>query len=124
MVVNVNETRSENEPLGIQGCFAGFRDQFADCNDTVARDPHVRAVERRTSAIRDLCVQNHERLRCCLGIGGKECQTAEKQLREKGFGDLLKHSLDKSFVVLWSIRCPKNDNTPEIFSTRKQMTGN
>jgi len=58
-LVNVNETRSENEPLGIQGCFPGFGTNLPIATIRLPANPHVRAVERAPVPSATLCVQNH-----------------------------------------------------------------
>ncbi len=83
MVVNVDKSGSKNQSLCVDSWFAGFRCQFADSNDMPRGDANVCPKERRARAVRDLRVQNQQRLRRFLGAGGQKRQKAEEQLREE-----------------------------------------
>src|SRR5512136_219168 len=100
MIVNINETRSENQPFGIQGWFTRLWREFAHGNDSVSGDADVCAIERSARAVGDLRVQNQQTVRRFLGVRGKKRCTPEKQQSNKNREFWLYHSCEGSFSFL------------------------
>src|SRR5271157_2842854 len=99
MVVDVNESRCEDEAFGVEGGFVFFGLQFADADDVTLRDADVGFAQGSPGAIREERIQDEKRSGLLLRAHGPESHGRERQGNNSGDNY---HSSNHSHATLLS----------------------
>jgi hypothetical protein len=82
VVVNIDETGSEDKAVGVDGRLVFFGLEFADADDVAENDADVGSVNRGACTVGDACVDDEEGARLLLGE-----EREESQKRDNGHGN-------------------------------------
>src|ERR1700733_7448920 len=63
MVMNIDESRRENQPLRVNNLLALRRLEHTDLGDAITRNAHADFFQRRVATIRHLRIDNYKRSR-------------------------------------------------------------